>query len=43
MSEKIKEMELADKIKHTGEKTFDIVKSTSHIVAEKANEVYVYN
>lgn len=38
---KIKEMELGDKLKNTGEKTVKIMKTTGIFVAEKGKEIYV--
>ena len=40
----IKEMELGDKLKTTGEKTLNLVKTTGNLVVEKGKEAYVtYN
>lgn len=41
VGEKIKEMELGDKIKDNGAKAFAAVKTTGSIVVEKGKEVYV--
>jgi hypothetical protein len=38
---KIKEMELGDKLKHTGEKTLVFAKVAGNLVVEKSKEAYV--
>jgi hypothetical protein len=38
---KIKEMDIPDKLKHTGEKTLVFAKATGNFVVEKGKEVYV--
>ena len=40
---KIKEMEIGDKLKQTGEKTLVYAKATGQFVVEKGKEVYVRN
>ena len=42
VGDKIKDMEIGDKIKTTGAKTIEVVKTTGTYVVEKGKEAYVF-